>query len=239
MQPWLERATQKWGKDERPPEQILQHHGAAPGNPNEFISGAREPIYHFNGIIRLQDVLEIIINQTDPAPESGWSIHSNEQRDISPWDGIRLSISRRRSTVWKIKWLRILLANRWQPKSGETGNKGNKKAAHVLVPTWKGWEGDTGSWFPGTPWVKRMLFLLFCATATLIFWPCTDTLLSAAHSAGEQGDAAGSQASWATNGSKRTGKEVTENNPKSKQDPGRKNRVKQWICLERGSGTWR
>uniref|UniRef100_A0A8C8BAD5 ENR1 protein n=1 Tax=Otus sunia TaxID=257818 RepID=A0A8C8BAD5_9STRI len=33
-------------------------------NPNEIISGAREPIYNLNRIIRLQAVLEIITNQT-------------------------------------------------------------------------------------------------------------------------------------------------------------------------------
>uniref|UniRef100_A0A8C5JTT3 MHC class I-like antigen recognition-like domain-containing protein n=1 Tax=Junco hyemalis TaxID=40217 RepID=A0A8C5JTT3_JUNHY len=62
-------STQKWGKDERPAEQILQHHGPGPGNPNQFISGATEPISHFNGIIRLQAALAIITNQTAPAPD--------------------------------------------------------------------------------------------------------------------------------------------------------------------------
>lgn len=75
--------------------------------------------------------------------------------------------------MWKIKGLKVLLAKRWPRKSGETENKGNKKAAHVPLQTWKGWEWDTFSWFPGRPWVKPMLFLLSGATATLIFLPCT------------------------------------------------------------------
>ncbi|NWH99618.1 ENR1 protein, partial [Tichodroma muraria] len=57
-------SSQKWGKDEWPPERIIQQYGPAPGNPNELISGAREPIYDLNRIIRLQVVFEIITNQT-------------------------------------------------------------------------------------------------------------------------------------------------------------------------------
>lgn len=69
MHPWLDRVPKKWGKEEQPPQQILQHHGPVPGKPNEFIAGARELIYHFNGIIRLQAVLKIITNHTAPAPD--------------------------------------------------------------------------------------------------------------------------------------------------------------------------
>ncbi|XP_040978490.1 endogenous retrovirus group 3 member 1 Env polyprotein-like isoform X1 [Aquila chrysaetos chrysaetos] len=55
---------QTWGKDEWTPQRIIQHYGPATWNPNEGVSGAREPIYNLNHIIRLQDVLEIITNQT-------------------------------------------------------------------------------------------------------------------------------------------------------------------------------
>jgi len=59
--------TQKWGSDEWPPERIIQHYGPATWNPNEPISGAREPIYNLNRIIQLQAALEIITNKTADA----------------------------------------------------------------------------------------------------------------------------------------------------------------------------
>ena len=59
--------TQKWGSDEWPPERIIQHYGPATWNPNEPISGAREPIYNLNQIIRLQAALGIITNKTTDA----------------------------------------------------------------------------------------------------------------------------------------------------------------------------
>jgi len=58
---------QKWGSDEWPPERIIKHYGPATWNPNEPISGAREPIYNINRIIRLQAALEIITNKTADA----------------------------------------------------------------------------------------------------------------------------------------------------------------------------
>lgn len=36
------------GKDERPPERIMQHYGPATWNPHEVIYGVREPNYNLN-----------------------------------------------------------------------------------------------------------------------------------------------------------------------------------------------
>ncbi|NWX66485.1 ENR1 protein, partial [Promerops cafer] len=60
-------STQKWRKDEWPPERIIQLYGPATRNPNELVSGAREPVYNLNWIIMLQAVFEIIMNQTATA----------------------------------------------------------------------------------------------------------------------------------------------------------------------------
>lgn len=60
-------SAQKRRENEWPPERIIQYYGPATRNPNEVISGAREPLHNLNRIIRLQAVLEIISNQTATA----------------------------------------------------------------------------------------------------------------------------------------------------------------------------
>ena len=62
-------SSQRQGHDERPPERVMQHYGAAPWSPSQLVSGAREPAYNLNWIIRLQAVSEIITNQTAAAPD--------------------------------------------------------------------------------------------------------------------------------------------------------------------------
>lgn len=57
-------SDQTWGNDKWTPQRIIRHYGPATWNPSEWISGAREPIYNLNRIIRLQAVLEIITNET-------------------------------------------------------------------------------------------------------------------------------------------------------------------------------
>lgn len=44
-------SSQRWGKDDWPPERIIPHYGPATWNPNEAISGAQEPICNLNCII--------------------------------------------------------------------------------------------------------------------------------------------------------------------------------------------
>ena len=56
--------SQTWGKDDWPPQRIIQQYGPVTWNPSEVFSGAREPVYNLNCIIRLQAVLEIITNET-------------------------------------------------------------------------------------------------------------------------------------------------------------------------------
>ncbi|XP_030432327.1 uncharacterized protein LOC115658016 [Gopherus evgoodei] len=41
-------SSQKWKTQEWPPERIIEHYGPATWNPNELLSGAREPTYNLN-----------------------------------------------------------------------------------------------------------------------------------------------------------------------------------------------
>ena len=57
-------SDQTWGQEKWTPQRIIKHCGPATWNPNEWLSGAREPIYNLNRIIPLQVVLQIITNET-------------------------------------------------------------------------------------------------------------------------------------------------------------------------------
>lgn len=57
-------SDQTWGQEKWTPQCIRKHRGPATWNPNEWLSGAREPIYNLNRIIPLQVVLQIITNET-------------------------------------------------------------------------------------------------------------------------------------------------------------------------------
>ena len=74
------------------PQRIIQYYRPATWNPNELINGAREPIYNLNHIIRLQAVLEIIINQTAKA----FDVKCN----LSTQDGSGLPASQRKRCLW-------------------------------------------------------------------------------------------------------------------------------------------
>jgi len=148
--------TQKWGSDEWPPERIIQHYGPATWNPNEPISGAREPIYNLNRIIRLQAALEILTNKTADALD----LLTRQSQQMCT------------ATLQHLMVLDYLLA-----EGGGRGDKPNisncclktddvgevvlqltkdiRRIAHVPVQTWNGWTGDLWSWLPGTRWVKQ------------------------------------------------------------------------------------
>ncbi|XP_064364897.1 endogenous retrovirus group 3 member 1 Env polyprotein-like [Dromaius novaehollandiae] len=159
---------QKWGNNEWPPERIVQHYGPATWNPNELISGAREPIYN------LKVALEIITNKTADAKDL-LTLQSQQ---------MRMAILQHRMV------LDYLLA-----EEGEVCGKLNisnccleiddvgevvlqltkdiRKIAHVPVQTWNGWSGNLWSWLPGAPWVKQLILYLLGAVAALMFLPCT------------------------------------------------------------------
>ncbi|NWY06475.1 ENR1 protein, partial [Nothoprocta ornata] len=165
--------TQKWGENDWPPERIIKHYGPATWNPNEPISGAREPIYKLNCIIRLQAILEIVTNKTALAID--FLCQQSQQ--------MRTAIIQHRMV------LDYLLAE----EGGVCGklNDSNccleiddvgevvlqlttdiRRLVHVPVQSWSGWNGDLWSWLPGGPWVKQLLFYLLCAFAAFMFLPC-------------------------------------------------------------------
>ncbi|NWV15277.1 ENR1 protein, partial [Ptilonorhynchus violaceus] len=166
-------STQKWGKDEWPPEQIIQHYGPATWNPNELISGAREPIYNLNRIIRLQAVLEIITNQTATALDL-LADQSTQMRNEIFQHRMVLDylLAEEGGVCGKLNDSNCCLQIDDNGKVVKQITKEIRKLAHVPLQTWKGWDWDTFSWLPGGLWVKRMLFLLLGAIATLIFLPC-------------------------------------------------------------------
>lgn len=97
-------STPKQGKDEWPPEQVTQHDGPAPWKPKQLIPDAWEPIYHLNEIIRLQAVSEIITYQPVTALDRLAEQPTSMRKAVfSTLDGIRLSVSRRRRSLWEIQ----------------------------------------------------------------------------------------------------------------------------------------
>lgn len=60
MHPWLEGAPKSGEKMNGHLRESYKHYGPDTWDPNEFLSGAREPIYNLNWIIKLQAVFEII-----------------------------------------------------------------------------------------------------------------------------------------------------------------------------------
>jgi hypothetical protein len=59
-------SQQRWGEDEQPPQRIIETYGPATWA-QDGSWGYQTPIYMLNRIIRLQAVVEIIINQTASA----------------------------------------------------------------------------------------------------------------------------------------------------------------------------
>ncbi|NXQ19529.1 ENR1 protein, partial [Peucedramus taeniatus] len=168
-------STQKWGEDEWPPERIIQHYGPATWNPNELISGAREPIYNLNRIIRLQAVFEVIMNQTSAALDL-LADQSTQMRNAILQHRMVLDylLAEEGGVCGKLNDSNCCLQIDDNGKVVKQITKGIRKLVHVPVQTWKGWGGewDMFSWLPGGTWVKQLLFFLLCAAATLIFLPC-------------------------------------------------------------------
>ncbi|XP_074678149.1 endogenous retrovirus group 3 member 1 Env polyprotein-like [Strix aluco] len=165
--------TQKWGENEWPPERIIEHYGPATWNPNEPISGAREPIYNLNRIIRLQAILEIITNKTANAIDL-LTQQSQQMRTAILQHRMVLDylLAEEGGVCGKLNVSNCCL------KIADVGEVvlqltiDIRKLAHVPVQTWNGWSGDLWSWLLGAPWVKQLLFYLICAFAVLMFLPC-------------------------------------------------------------------
>ncbi|NXR70729.1 ENR1 protein, partial [Rhadina sibilatrix] len=148
-------STQKWRKDEWPPERIIQHYGPDTWSPNELISGAREPIYNLNQIIRSRAVFEIIINQTTTALDL-LADQSAQMRNAIFHHRMVLDylLAEEWGACGKLNYSNCCLRIDDNGKVVKKITKGIRKLAHVLVQTWKGWEWDMFSWLPGGLWVK-------------------------------------------------------------------------------------
>ncbi|NXY41150.1 ENR1 protein, partial [Ceuthmochares aereus] len=165
--------TQKWGENEWPPERIIKHYGPATWNPYEPISGAREPIYNLNRIIRLQAVLEITTNKTanaiDLLTQQSQQMHTAILQHRMVLDYL---LAEEGGVCGKLNVSNCCLEIDDVGEVVLQLTKDIRKLAHVPVQTWNGWNGDLWSWLPGVPWVKRLLFYLLCAFAALMFLPC-------------------------------------------------------------------
>ncbi|NXH64362.1 ENR1 protein, partial [Rhabdornis inornatus] len=166
-------STKKWGKDEWPPERIIQYYGPATWNPNELISGAREPIYDLNWIIRLQAVFEIITYQTATALDL-LADQSTQMNNVIFQHRMVLDylLAEERGVCGRLNDSNCCLQIDDDGQVVKQIAKGIRKLVHVPVQTWKGWEWDMFSRLPGGLWIKQMLFSLLCAIATLIFLLC-------------------------------------------------------------------
>ncbi|NXQ19771.1 ENR1 protein, partial [Peucedramus taeniatus] len=165
-------STQKWGKDEWPPERIIQHYGPT-WIPNELISDAREPIYNLNRIIRLQAVFEVIMNQTGAALDL-LADQSTQMRNaiFQHWMIFNYLLAEKGGVCGKLNDPNCCLHIDYNGKVLKQITKGIRKLACVPVQTWKRWKWDMFLWLPGGTWVKQLFFFLLCAVATLIFLPC-------------------------------------------------------------------
>ncbi|NWQ95935.1 ENR1 protein, partial [Burhinus bistriatus] len=166
-------SSQSWGKDEWPPERIIQHYGPATWNPNEVISGAREPVYNLNRIIRLQAILEIITNETAHALDL-LADQATQMRTAILQHRMVLDylLAEEGGVCGKLNDSNCCLKIDDNGQVVKQITSGIRKLTHVPVQTWKGWEIDPFSWLPGNPWVKRILFYMLCGLAMLLFLPC-------------------------------------------------------------------
>ncbi|NXJ47192.1 ENR1 protein, partial [Spizaetus tyrannus] len=164
---------QTWGKNEWTAQHIIQHYGPATWNPNEWVSGAREPIYNLNCIIWLQAILEIITNETAHALDLLVDQATQMQTAILQHRMVLDYLLAKEGVVCgKLNDSNCCLKIDDSGKIVKQITMGIQKLAHVPVQTWKGWYIDMFSWLPGGLWVKRILFYLLCGFAMLLFLPC-------------------------------------------------------------------
>ncbi|NXW97179.1 ENR1 protein, partial [Larus smithsonianus] len=170
---------QKWGKDDCPPPQrTIEHYGPATRNPNERISGAREPIYNQNRIIRLQAVLELIPNETAHALDL-LAAQATQMRTAILQHHMILSylLAEEGGVCGNLNDSNCCLKIDDNGQVVKQITSGIRKLAHVPVQTWKRWEFDPFSWLPGALWVKHVLFYTLCGIAMSSFLPCIVTCL--------------------------------------------------------------
>ncbi|NXB06480.1 ENR1 protein, partial [Cnemophilus loriae] len=142
-------SIQKWRKDEWPHERIIlnflqcqallfpyiiQHYGPATWNPNELISGAREPIYNLNQMIRLKAVFKIITNQTATALDL-LANQSTQMRNATFHHGMVSDylLAEEGETLGKLNYSNCPLQMDDNGKMVTQITKGIRKLAHIPV----------------------------------------------------------------------------------------------------------
>ncbi|NWX24613.1 ENR1 protein, partial [Aegotheles bennettii] len=166
-------STQTWGKDEWTPQQIIKHYGPATWDPSELVEGVREPIHNLNSIIRLQAVLEDIINQTAEALDLTATQMAQMRSGIYQHRAVLDYLSAEEGGVCgKFDDSSCCLQIDDEGKAVQEIVKNIRNIAHVPVQTWKDQNIDFSSWLPGAPWLKRVLFFALCAIIGMIFLPC-------------------------------------------------------------------
>ncbi|NXO53019.1 ENR1 protein, partial [Aramus guarauna] len=166
-------SSQTWGKDEWTPQRIVEHYGPATWNSNEWVSSDREPIYNLNHLIRLQAVQEIITNETDCVldllVDQAMQMRAAIFQHRMVLDYL---LAEEGGICGKLNDSNCCLKIDNNRKVVKQVSTGIQKLAHVPVQTWKGWDIDLLSWFPGGPWVQRILFYLLCGFTMLMLLPC-------------------------------------------------------------------
>ncbi|NXQ96732.1 ENR1 protein, partial [Sagittarius serpentarius] len=164
---------QKWGQDEWPPERIIQHYGPATWNPNELRSGAREPIYNLNHIIRLQERLEIITSQTAEALDL-LADRSTQMRNPIFQRSMVLDylLAEEGGVCGKLNDSNCCLQINDNRQVVRRITPEIRKFAHVPVQKWNGRDFDLFSWLPREPWVEHLMFVILCAFMMLLILPC-------------------------------------------------------------------
>ncbi|NWQ80569.1 ENR1 protein, partial [Columbina picui] len=161
---------QMWGKDDWPHQQIIQHYSPATWNPSEVVSGAQEPVDNLNRIIRLQDALENVSNESARAPGllAGQAAQMRpaalQQRMVRDY-----LLAEKGGVCGKLSYSNCCL------KIDDNGEiikqiaDTIRELARVPVQTGKGWEFKALSWLPGAQWIKHILFYMLCGVVMLLF----------------------------------------------------------------------
>ncbi|NWU49073.1 ENR1 protein, partial [Dromas ardeola] len=154
-------SSQRWGDAWPQLQRILET-----WKPKELISGAPEPIYNLNRIVRLQADLEILSGETARAPDA--LADPATQRHVVP-----NSHPAGGGSIWgTLNYSNCCLKIDDNGRVVQEIASRIRELAHVPVQTWESQESEPFSRLPGAPWVMRTLFYTLCAVAALLFLPC-------------------------------------------------------------------
>ncbi|NXW87514.1 ENR1 protein, partial [Alopecoenas beccarii] len=149
---------QTWGKDDWPPQWIIQRYGSTTWNPSEVISSAREPVDDLNLIIWLQDALENVSNETTQAlglladKAAQMRPAALQQRMVHNY-----LLAEEGGVCGKLNYSNCCVKIDDNGEIIKQITYRMRALAHVPVQTGKGWEFGALSWLPGALWVKCIL----------------------------------------------------------------------------------